>query len=128
MYDYDVDNPAPWSGRSIALLQTEKDVTTIGASAFEGCTSLETVDWGEKITSINGYAFYGCTSLKEMKLPKSITSIGENAFDGCASLQKVTAYQNLASIKNTSFRNCGVLTLCGYTGSYISEYAAKDSV
>ena len=128
MYDYDVDNPAPWSGRSIRYCRLEKDVTTIGASAFEGCTSLETVDWGEKITSINGYAFYGCTSLKEMKLPKSITSIGENAFDGCASLQKVTAYQNLASIKNTSFRNCGVLTLCGYTGSYISEYAAEKKI
>ena len=128
MYDYDVDNLAPWSGRSIRYCRLEKDVTTIGASAFEGCTSLETVDWGEKITSINGYAFYGCTSLKEMKLPKSITSIGENAFDGCASLQKVTAYQNLASIKNTSFRNCGVLTLCGYTGSYISEYAAEKKI
>lgn len=128
MYDYDVDNPAPWSGRSIRYCRLEKDVTTIGASAFEGCTSLETVDWGEKITAINGYAFYGCTSLKEMKLPKSITSIGENAFDGCASLQKVTAYQKLTSIKNTSFRNCGVLTLCGYTGSYISEYAAEKKI
>lgn len=128
MADYDIDNPAPWSGKNIRYCRLGKGITSIGASAFENCTSLEIIELEEGITSINGYAFYGCTSLKELKLPKSLKSIEENAFEGCTSLQKVTAYPKLTSLKNTSFRKCGALTIRGYEGSYIQEYAIEKKI
>ena len=128
MADYDIDNPAPWSGKNIRYCRLGKGVTSIGASAFENCTSLEIIELEEGITSINGYVFYGCTSLKELELPKSLKSIGENAFEGCTSLQKVTAYPKLTSLKNTSFRKCSALTIRGYEGSYIQEYATEKKI
>lgn len=128
MADYDIDNPAPWSGKNIRYCRLGKGITSIGASAFENCTSLEIIELEEGITSINGYAFYGCASLKELELPKSLKSIGENAFEGCTSLQKVTAYPKLISLKNTSFRKCSALTIRGYEGSYIQEYATEKKI
>lgn len=128
MADYDIDNPAPWSGKNIRYCRLGKGITSIGASAFENCTSLEIIELEEEITSINGYAFYGCTSLKELELPKSLKSIGENAFEGCTSLQKVTAYPKLTSLKNTSFRKCSALTIRGYEGSYIQKYATEKEI
>lgn len=128
MADYDIDNPAPWSGKNIRYCRLGKGITSIGASAFENCTSLEIIELEEGITSINGYAFYGCTSLKELELPKSLKSIGENAFEGCTSLQKVTAYPKLTSLKNTSFRKCSALTIRGYEGSYIQKYATEKKI
>ena len=128
MADYDIDNPAPWSGKNIRYCRLGKGITSIGASAFENCTSLEIIELEEGITSINGYAFYGCTSLKELELPKSLKSIGESAFDGCTSLQKLTAYPKLTSIKNTSFRKNNALTIRGYEGSYIQEYATEKEI
>lgn len=128
MADYDIDNPAPWSGKNIRYCRLGKGITSIGASAFENCTSLEIIELEEGITSINGYAFYGCTSLKELELSKSLKSIGENAFEGCTSLQKVTAYPKLTSLKNTSFRKCSALTIRGYEGSYIQEYATEKKI
>lgn len=128
MADYDIDNPAPWSGKNIRYCRLGKGITSIGASAFENCTSLEIIELEEGITSINGYAFYGCTSLKELELPKSLKSIGENAFEGCTSLQKVTVYPKLTSLKNTSFRKCSALTIRGYEGSYIQEYATEKKI
>lgn len=128
MADYDIDNPAPWSGKNIRYCRLGKGITSIGASVFENCTSLEIIELEEGITSINGYAFYGCTSLKELELPKSLKSIGENAFEGCTSLQKVTAYPKLTSLKNTSFRKCSALTIRGYEGSYIQKYATEKKI
>lgn len=128
MADYDIDNPAPWSGKNIRYCRLGKGITSIGASAFENCTSLEIIELEEGITSINGYAFYGCTSLKELELSKSLKSIGENAFEGCTSLQKVTAYPKLTALKNTSFRKCSALTIRGYEGSYIQKYAAEKEI
>ena len=128
MADYDIDNPAPWSEKNIRYCKIGKGVTSVGASAFENCTSLEIIELEEGITSINGYVFYGCTSLKELELPKSLKSIGENAFEGCTSLQKVTAYPKLTSLKNTSFRKCSALTIRGYEGSYIQNYATEKEI
>ena len=65
-------------------------MTSIGAYAFSGCTSLTSVTIGDGVTSIGDYAFPGCTSLTSVTIPNSVTSIGENAFRFCWSLRHVT--------------------------------------
>ena len=47
------------------------------------------------VTSIGKSAFYGCSSLKSITIPASVTSIGEYAFNGCSSLKMVINYSDL---------------------------------
>lgn len=128
MEDYDVYNPAPWSGKPITYCKIENGVTSVGSSAFEGCNSLSYIVLSDEITSINGYAFYGCENLREVSIPRSVECIGENAFEGCSSLAKLTAYEKLTSIKSTSFRKCDALTIYGYAGTTIAEFAAEKGI
>ena len=55
-------------------------VTTIGSSAFYGCTGLTAIDLPNTVTSIGHWAFNNCTGLTAFTIPASVTSIGANAF------------------------------------------------
>ena len=64
-------------------------VTTIGTSAFAGCTTLSSITIPEGVTSIGGSAFQNCISLPNITIPVGITSISGNAFTGCSNLKSV---------------------------------------
>lgn len=64
-------------------------VTSIGSSAFNGCTSLTSVTIPDSVTIIGAGAFYYCTSLTSVTIPDSVTSIGYSAFSGCKILESV---------------------------------------
>ena len=85
-------------------------VTSIGDSAFFGCTSLTSVTIGNSVTSIGYDAFYNCTSLTSVTIPDSVTSIGNTAFQNCASLTSVTIGDSVTSIGHGAFSGCTSLT------------------
>ena len=84
-------------------------VTSIGDNAFDGCSSLKSINLPEGVTSIGESAFYGCISLTNISLPDGVTSIGDNAFAQCA-LISIILPEKLTSIGMATFADCGGLT------------------
>jgi hypothetical protein len=85
-------------------------VTSIGAWAFDGCSSLTSITIPEGVTSIGYGTFYGCSSLTSITIPQSVTSIGAWAFDGCSSLTSITIPEGVTSIGYGTFYGCSSLT------------------
>ena len=56
-------------------------MTSIGGSAFLGCSGLTSVTIPNSVTSIGWYAFYECSGLTSVTIGSGVTSIGDNAFD-----------------------------------------------
>ena len=56
---------APWNSykKSIKAVVIGQGVTSIGTSAFEGCTNLETVTLSSTVEAVGSYGFFGCTGL-----------------------------------------------------------------
>ena len=89
-------------------------VTSIGAYAFDNCSSLTNITIPNSVTSIGDRAFSDCSSLTNITIPNSVTSIGVYAFSGCSSLSKVLCLGNAASLKDDVFLN---------TSSHVKIYA-----
>ena len=85
-------------------------VTSIGGSAFEGCSGLTSVTIPNSVTSIGRYAFYGCSGLTSVTIPNSVTSIGSYAFYGCSGLTSVTIPNSVTAIGDLAFCGCSGLT------------------
>jgi Flp pilus assembly protein protease CpaA len=59
-------------------------VTSIGLAAFMGCSGLTSITIPNGVTTIGGWAFAECYSLTSIDIPNSVTGIGYSAFEGTA--------------------------------------------
>ena len=102
-------------------------VTSIGSSAFSGCSNLASVTIGNCVTSIGESAFTSCNSLTSVTIPDSVTSIDISAFEGCSILKDV--YCNAAyppTLGNNVFSNTALENIYVYAES-VDTYKAKWS-
>ncbi|MCD8158496.1 MAG: leucine-rich repeat domain-containing protein [Clostridiales bacterium] len=85
-YQYYSGGAAPWNGvrSEITTVILEDGITSIGSYAFNGCSSLASINIPDSITSIGGYALQSCTSLASITIPDSVTDFGNYAFYKCA--------------------------------------------
>ena len=102
---------------SLTSVTIPDSVTSFGSDAFQGCTSLTSVTIPDSVTSIGGWAFYYCTSLTSVTIPDGVTSIGGWAFYNCTSLTSVTIPDSVTSIGMSAFEDCTSLTDVYYAGS-----------
>ena len=73
----------------VTISGKEYSVTSIGASAFERCYSLTSIEIPSGVTSIGEAAFYVCSSLTSIEIPNGVTSIGYGTFSCCSSLTSI---------------------------------------
>ena len=80
-------------------------VTSLGTSAFEGCSNLQSVVLPASITQIGTDAFYGCVKLGSVNLEEGLKTINQRAFYNC-NLTSVTIPSTVTSIGNAAFKAC----------------------
>ena len=115
-------------------LQIPDGVTSIGGSAFKGCSGLTSVTIPNSVTRIGSDAFYGCSGLKDATIPQKVcdwgmsyvfpsaykaitnvvisesaTSIGSSAFYGCKGLTGVAIPDSVTNIADYAFAGCANL-------------------
>ena len=108
-----------------------ESVTTIGGSAFSGCTALETITFTGTVQTIGDRAFNGCTSLEALYFAGSVpASVGFDAFKGvCSDLLVVhsdtatgwsESWQgfNVFSYRNTEYKKAGKYGVDSYGVNY----------
>ena len=95
---------------SLTSITLPKGVTSIRDCAFWGCHSLINLTFPESITGVGEWAFCDCSSLTSVIIPESVTSIGRSAFSGCSSLTSITLPKGVTSIGNEAFCGCSSLT------------------
>lgn len=98
---------------SIKEVRIPVSCETIGASAFERCSSLNSVSFenGSGLKTISSSAFAICQSLKTITIPASCETIGDNTFSRCSSLTDFSCAGEsaLTSVGAGAFKYCGVL-------------------
>ena len=122
----------------LAYCFTYGNISTIDASAFEGCVNLTDINLSDKLTTINGLAFYN-TGLTEITVPASLTKITtasaagktvspfaggvlrkvtfadgvtkslQGMFMGTTSLEEVVLPKSLKTIDQNAFKDCSGL-------------------
>ena len=80
-------------------------VVSIGAGAFSGSSTLESLCIPEGISTISANAFSSCPNLKSVEIASSVSYIGSRAFSDCGSIVSVNFKGQVANIEPDAFEN-----------------------
>ena len=95
---------------SLTSINIPSSVTSIESSAFSGCSSLTSINIPSSVNSIEPGTFLDCSSLTSINIPSSVTSIGDYAFLGCSALTSINIPSSVNSIGYRAFEGCSALT------------------
>lgn len=94
------------------------DLYSIGFYAFYGCTALKSINLEDTcITNIWISAFEECTSLESIELPYSLYGIWNRTFYNCSSLTTITVHSGVNWVESYAFYGCSNLTTVNYDGT-----------
>lgn len=83
-----------YKNASLTLTSLPK-VKKIGASAFQDCSKLTTLNLGQDLQVVGNDAFNGCSNVTKLTFPDATTTIGARAFQNCSSVTEVTVGKEL---------------------------------
>ena len=87
---------------------TIEGVEYIGASAFQDCSNLKTVQMANSVKEIEYQAFYHCEKLQNITLSDNIKVLKYHTFSDCTSLTKIELPKNLEEIEARAFYKCNL--------------------
>ena len=86
----------------VESVEIPDSVTTIGLSAFNGCTTLKSINLG-KVRVIEDNAFNSCSNLTTITFPNTLRTIGDWAFGGGTGLTVLALPEGVVSIGTGAF-------------------------
>lgn len=98
---------------TVVNLKGEDTITKIREYGFYNTKTLKSVDC-PRAAEIGARAFYGCSSLQTVNLPQVQTFNGEYVFANCTALREVV-FPKLTEVTNNAFRYCSNLTKADFT-------------
>lgn len=96
---------ADWTNLEIPQTVNGTQVTGIAAGAFQGQTAIETVTLPASVTSIGASAFAGCSKLRSINL-EQVTDLGQSAFSQCTALAAAQLGEGLTRVPESAFSGC----------------------
>lgn len=97
-------------------------VTSIGKSAFEKHSLLQSIQFPKNLTSIGEASFKSCILLKSLEFPETLTSVGQEAFSNNASLVSIRVHSEFISFESTAFYNLNSSCVLYVPKKYLSYY------
>ncbi|MCU7651536.1 leucine-rich repeat protein [Acutalibacter sp. LFL-21] len=118
-YGEDSSLKKPWGESNASAVYIAKGVTGIGNHAFDGMTTLETLEIENptSLKSVGDYAFNGCDKLVGPLDLSGVTDMGKYAFNGCERLgsgednEGVKLSDSLTEIPEYAFNGCGLTSV-----------------
>ena len=100
-----------------SIVTVPKSVTTIGETAFEGCSQVKHIDIDmSNVLEIEERAFSSCCGVKTINSPAA--NVGMYAFENCDSLTNVTVGGNVGERAFYGCHNLITATISGDIGDY----------
>lgn len=90
---------------SVVTIKPGSAMESVGASAFEGCMVLQSINLPDSVKTIGAKAFKGDGNLKHFTIPANLTEIPESMLDGCKLLPSIVIPAKVTSIGNRAFAN-----------------------
>lgn len=121
----ELGNQAIKGNQQLKTVKLPSTLMTIGESAFDRLSSLETVTFpnGSQLQTISKNAFKECKKLETIRFypdgvkvsnmqptfPETVVAIGDYAFNSVPAFKNLVLHGNLTTIANYSFANCSNL-------------------
>ena len=123
-----VDNEAFNGCTGLQSITFGDNVTSIGDRAFSDCTQLTEVVLSQGLTSIGDFAFCFCSGLKTIDIPNSVTNLGVSCFSLCITATSLKIGSGVSTIPLNAFESCYVLTsvVIPKNVNLINNYAFLD--
>lgn len=112
---------------SITKVTIPEGVVNIGYVAFSVCENLEDVEMADTVTNIEEGAFKDCHRLKSITIPNGVKEIGKEAFACCDNLKSISIPESVTIIKSRAFSRCSSLTSITIPSSVIKIEEAAFS-
>ena len=112
-----IDDSAFMNNKTMTEFVFTNYVTDIGAGAFAGCDSLESVNVPDQTAVVRERTFQNCTGLLYAFLGQHTVTVEPYAFDGCISLRSLEIDAECRELKQDALRGCDSLHQICFKGT-----------